>query len=977
MLKHLEARSELRKDGFFLSFRRKRLLGADEAVAVREWLDSTGPEGESARRRLRTLLDDEVVILLDDGLLLPHKVAAGFPAQAASSIGLPPIADIVLAIDSAAAVGSPSSTINTKWRERGGRTVAVRRTGAGISVEGDPYRLSPEIYRLCEAIDGYNATSEAAAPERVAAWIPVQVALQAVSGKAIDAPQNLRRLAICQAASFGLDVTETQGGIAFRPILLGRPKALSTDDNAPADDLGGDGYPDKSDALAESLLTSAQDRRFATEFNKEGQARTAYVLGEGAYVVLTPDLKTALDVVARKQRAPAEERRDFVRNPRAALADLFDALSTEAIADLFVETKQYSDRVLELKIWERPKLGWMQKGSESWLPEPAAGFDTTGSVNGQQLADLAEPSTDEALPEKLAFPEGSAAESDETELQSVAAGGESAAISQSSGEPEPQGRIVLGLLDNLEAEAFAADIKPRKASIAVDEPPPSKMGTTRPKMHQTYGFRWLVDSWRDGSPGVLLADDMGLGKTYQCLAFLAWLRTELEARASKAKVDKVRSPILVVAPTALLRNWQNEAKMHLAPDALGDPVSVYGSAVSALKVPPANRPHPNDILEVNWLREVTWILTTYETLSIHQLSFARMAFAAVVFDEAQKIKDPTTINAHAAKSLNADFVIAMTGTPIENRIEDLWSIMDRVHPSRLGPLKQFSKKFGTNDPETLSELNRAITQPSRTAPAIMLRRMKHEVLDGLPERKTVTYPTPMPLRQQTAYDAAVEAARSDATSGRPARGAMLATIQKLRSISLHPEPSLAETEQFIAASARLTKTMALLTQIAARHEKALVFLDSLDIQGRFAEIVAERFKLPRIPAVISGETPGNRRQAIVDAFQHGQDGFGILVLSPRAAGVGLTITAANHVIHLGRWWNPAVEDQCNDRCYRIGQEKPVTVHLPLAVHPSFPGASFDETLDKLLTRKRALSRDMLAPPVADSDIESIYRDTLA
>lgn len=976
MLKRLEARSELRKDGFLITFTRKKLLGTDEAVAIGDWLNISGNGGDSVRRRIRTLLDDGVIGLSDEGLLLPHDIAAGFSSQAEAIIGLPPIADVVLAIDAAAAIGSPSSTINAKWRERSGRVVSARRVGAGILIEGDLFRLSPEVYRLCEAIEGYNVTSGAPALERISTWGPVQIALHAVSGQVIDAPQNLRRLAICQAASFGLDVTATQNGISFRPILLGRPKVSSRDDNAPLEDQNGEGYPDNSDALAESLLTSAQDLKFAGEFNKDGHARAAYVLGEGAYVVLTPDLKVALDAVARKQKAPANERRDFVRNPRAALGDLFDSLGTEAIADLFVETKNYSDRVLELQIWERPKLGWMQKSGESWLPEQSPPPTPPTPIDGQPPPNPAEPSTGVSFPENPVPVGGGAAAPDDVESQSTSAKEKDSAAPSPNSELEPQGRIVLGLLDNLEEAEFAAGIKPRKSLISVDEPPPAKMGRTRPKKHQTEGFRWLVDSWLAGRPGVLLADDMGLGKTYQCLAFLAWLRTELEARASKAKVDTVRPPILVVAPTALLRNWQNEAKTHLTADALGDPLSVYGSAVGSLKIPPGSRPHPNDALDVNRLREAAWILTTYETLSIHHLSFARLAYSAVVFDEAQKIKDPTTINAHAAKSLNADFVIAMTGTPIENRVEDLWSIMDRVHPSRLGPLKQFSKKFGANDPVALSELNRTITLPSRIAPAIMLRRMKHAVLDGLPKRETIAYPTPMPRRQQVAYDAAVEAARLNAASGNPARGTMLATIQKLRSISLHPEPTLKEADEFISASARLTKTIEILTKISIKREKVLVFLDSLDVQDRFAEIVAERFKLSRIPAIISGETPGNRRQAIVDSFQNEKDGFGVLVLSPRAAGVGLTITAANHVIHLGRWWNPAVEDQCNDRCYRIGQEKPVTIHLPLAVHPNHPGSSFDETLDKLLTRKRALSRDMLAPPVADSDIESIYRGTL-
>src|SRR5690606_3161876 len=160
-------------------------------------------------------------------------------------------------------------------------------------------------------------------------------------------------------------------------------------------------------------------------------------------------------------------------------------------------------------------------------------------------------------------------------------------------------------------------------------------------------------------------------------------------------------------------------------------------------------------------------------------------------------------------------------------------------------------------------------------------------------------------------------------------------------------------------------------------EKALVFIEDRAVQTVFAAVAAAHFNLPAEPDIINGETPGDRRQRIVDRFQSLPPGFAVLVLSPKAAGVGLTITAANHVIHLSRWWNPAVEDQCNDRVYRIGQEKPVTVHVPLAIHPTFNEASFDHKLDDLLERKRALSRDMLMPPVSESDAESLFGDTVA
>jgi len=164
----------------------------------------------------------------------------------------------------------------------------------------------------------------------------------------------------------------------------------------------------------------------------------------------------------------------------------------------------------------------------------------------------------------------------------------------------------------------------------------------------------------------------------------------------------------------------------------------------------------------------------------------------------------------------------------------------------------------------------------------------------------------------------------------------------------------------------------ILRTIEKNGEKALVFLEHRDVQTTFAAAATTLLGLRSEPVIINGTTPGAKRQDIVDRFQSGPSGFNLMVLSPKAAGVGLTITAANHVIHLSRWWNPAVEDQCNDRVYRIGQSKPVTVHVPMAVHPSLGDRSFDANLDRLLEHKRSLSRHMLAPPVGEADVGVLF-----
>jgi SNF2 family DNA or RNA helicase len=257
--------------------------------------------------------------------------------------------------------------------------------------------------------------------------------------------------------------------------------------------------------------------------------------------------------------------------------------------------------------------------------------------------------------------------------------------------------------------------------------------------------------------------------------------------------------------------------------------------------------------------------------------------------------------------------------------------------------------------------------------------MKEDILEGLPTKQIKTYRLAMPDAQAEAYSRAV----AEAQRGERTMGSMLKAIHALRGISLHPDGGGAvdgydprAVQSWIDRSARVRQAISILREVERSGEKALVFIEDRGVQRALAQALTTLFSLPAEPSIINGDVPGPKRQAIVDSFQAAPPGFAVLILSPKAAGIGLTITAANHVLHLSRWWNPAVEDQCNDRVYRIGQTKPVTVHVPIATHPVFGDASFDVTLDALLERKRTLSRHMLSPPVSDSDIGVLFGATV-
>jgi SNF2 family DNA or RNA helicase len=219
----------------------------------------------------------------------------------------------------------------------------------------------------------------------------------------------------------------------------------------------------------------------------------------------------------------------------------------------------------------------------------------------------------------------------------------------------------------------------------------------------------------------------------------------------------------------------------------------------------------------------------------------------------------------------------------------------------------------------------------------------------------------MPAVQSSAYEEIVESAHDTVAPKQ-----MLVVIQRLREVSLHPlRPTDCAPSAYIDASARFQSLFTILDRIHKAGEKALVFLDRNIIEAYLARLIQLRFGLPALPAIINGTVPGPKRQALVNAFQTGT-GFDVMILSPKAGGVGITLTAANHVIHLSRWWNPAVEDQSTDRVYRIGQRKPVHVHYLQATLPAHPGQSFDERLHVLLDKKRGLSRDLLWPFESES-----------
>jgi hypothetical protein len=444
----------------------------------------------------------------------------------------------------------------------------------------------------------------------------------------------------------------------------------------------------------------------------------------------------------------------------------------------------------------------------------------------------------------------------------------------------------------------------------------------------------------------------------------------------RAAGDAASGPVLVVAPTGLLENWKKEARLHLHEPGMGEICEAYGTGLKALRAGPGRDIHRRmPMLDANMIRRADWVLTTYETLRDYHHSFAAIRFSAIAFDEIQKLKNPASQLARGAKALNADFMLALTGTPVENRIEDLWAIMDVAYPGFLpASLKSFTEDYKPDDIDALRRLRADLMEPGGGALPVMMRRMKAGHVEGLPEKHVHRRPETMPPAQAKTYADVVENAQLG-------RIGMLEALHGMRGASLHPiDPQQGrgiDANQYCDMSARLRTTFVILSEIQRKGEKALIFLESLEMQALLAVIIKQRFGLKLEPLRINGNLVGKARLDAVEAFEDpAKRGFDVMILSPKAGGVGLNITAANHVIHLSRWWNPAVEDQCTDRAYRIGQNKPVHIYYPQAIHPSSELKSFDLIVDELLDRKRRLSADLLIAPVLPGDEGELYSATV-
>ena len=483
--------------------------------------------------------------------------------------------------------------------------------------------------------------------------------------------------------------------------------------------------------------------------------------------------------------------------------------------------------------------------------------------------------------------------------------------------------------------AFARVIQDFTKPVEVT-PPADLKGELRP--YQMTGLKWLWTNVSKGF-GVCMADDMGLGKTIQVISLILKMKEE-------KSLDK---PVLVICPTTLIGNWMKELQMF-APSL--DAV-VYHGAERQLDV-------KHDV-----------ILTTYAIMRIDVEELKKQQWGMVIVDEAQNIKNPDTAQTLAIKMLKSDVKVAMTGTPVENRLTELWSIFDFINTGYLGSLRDFQKSYAIPI-ERFKENSRAAKLKMSISPFV-LRRLKTDkhVITDLPEKMVINDYCYLSKSQAVLYEKTLNEMMEKISgfTGINRRGNIFKLITALKQICNHPYQFLKGGEMGKELSGKMDKCISTVQSILDNNEKTLIFTQYKEMGDILCKVISEECNTE--PLFFHGSLTVPQREELIDKFQNDDD-TKVMILSLKAGGTGLNLTSATNVIHYDLWWNPAVEDQATDRTYRIGQDKNVMVHRMITL------GTFEEKIDEMLKSKKELADlavyegEKIITELSDEEIYQIF-----
>ena len=464
------------------------------------------------------------------------------------------------------------------------------------------------------------------------------------------------------------------------------------------------------------------------------------------------------------------------------------------------------------------------------------------------------------------------------------------------------------------------DILAGEVPVSVPELPPHLDALMRPYQKEGFGFLYRVT---ERGFGACLADDMGLGKTLQAIAWLDALRRE-------GRLDGL--PALIVAPASLLSNWKEEAERFAPELALR---IMHPSAPDSWR--PGERTHRENCHAV---------ITTYG-MAARTPGLVELHFPAIILDEAQAIKNAGSARSRAIRSLHGERRAALSGTPVENNLNELWSLMEFLNPGLLGNRKSFETFTRT--------LERGYAPLRRLVRPFILRRMKTDpaLVPDLPDKTEIPAYCPLTPEQAALYQTQIDALHAMLDEPDPATRLMLIlpVLARLKQICNHPAQFQGTDDYAPERSGKFLRLQELCASIAARQEKAILFTQFRSIIPHLHDLLSTVFG--RSGLTLHGGTPIPERQDIVNAFQK-ESGPPFCILSLKAAGTGLTLTQASHVIHVDRWWNPAVENQATDRAYRIGQHRNVLVHRLIC------RGTIEDRIDAMLAEKRRMADDLFS-----------------
>lgn len=852
------------------------------------------------------------------------------PFRVFNDLGLPDLYTGSVYIEAASALGTPEGSIKVRFPNSvtpSGPNGDNRLILDGILLvnksEGVQYTCHPDIFNVLKAVEAYNEALSSGKSKDEILLLVAKITKLAEKAQAHLGP-ILASEKILEAGKIHLSIEEVDGEVSLVPQIK-------------VEGLPGGSFGTK--------FKKRLDVPAVVNFDGHSEGRIR--------VALSNKKRKAIDKIKReyqKMRDP-DRFRKLLENPPLE----FDEAEVDVSA-------LYSERVKKLGIYRPKTWPFICPYETEWIPGIML------EENGVKTPITIRTAADIQRLEEAVMAADKAGR-DYAEIDGCKVNIEVARKTLEAARAKKDGtfqdakqaseKLTLIIEENIELLEYSED----SGSEYLKEPEIDVPGLARDitlKDYQRQGVARLFALYNEKYPGVLVADDMGLGKTIQALSFLETLGHSHQGVFA-----------CIVAPKSLVGNWISEYRKYfpegvlLLENAMGHP-----ELIQRLR---SQKSMPRNLI----------ILFSYDTLRIRQLDLCALRWDVAILDEAQRIKTVGTLVTNAAKALNARFKVAMTGTPVENTFHDLWCIADFSLPGFLGSARNFANEYNPSPQDGEPEIRRKGDLLRNRLGKRFLRRIKEDVLKDLPPKYESDDPSHevkfnglksvniMPDPQRGAYDGVITAykTRRDLSVLQGRRG-MLDILHKLKRACEHPNFVLTDqdniSELSFEDSAKTLSLVEILERVRMSKEKAIVFSEYRRTQRFLATVIHEVFGIR--PEIVNGDTPAGAdaeafdgsRLGIVKKFNE-KEGFDVIIMSPIAAGVGLNVTGANHVIHFSRHWNPAKEDQATDRAYRIGQSKPVYVYYLIARHPRPEIRSFDDNLARLLAEKRSLRGAVLYP----------------